>query len=190
VIEEVGKGAKSFLKLNFDFPSFQEHFPKQWLKDITPAELLKAGFQKVDPITYKKTFSGVIELEIRISRKRGKSYTWIFKEENFNVMLTELKEIKTFLDKKAEEIYMRVRAPKSVKKRLYGGHGLYTQTHLKDIARITNTVYGMKKKFFGKYKDFLSVNEHIWLKRQFLEKVFSSLTPVRPHATCISILIS
>lgn len=162
MLEEVSNGSKSFIKLNFDFPSFHCHFPEDWLRYITPSELKKAGFQKVDPITYRKSFSDIVELKIVVSRKSGKSYAWNMNEEKIKVMLGELESIKTYLDRQAERHYDLVRSPKNRKKFLCD-ESYATECMMKTVTA-TNTAHKMKKAFMEKYSDFLNFNSHYYLQ--------------------------
>lgn len=170
MLGEIKEGQKSFLKINFDFPSFKEHFPKEWLRDITRSELLKTGFQQINKTTYKKSFSDLLVLEIVISRKIGKHYQWTMNEKSFNVMLAELRHIKTYLDKNAEEIYKLIRSPKAKKEQLYSE--LFMTEYMKKIATITNLVHKKKNDFFEKYEDFIGVNCNIAITMPTFRKQF------------------
>lgn len=158
------------IKLNFDFPSFRDSFPKEWLRYITPSELRKAGFEETNSEetgstkTFKKSFADVVALEITSSRKKdGKRYCWSMNEENFKIMLSELEEIKEYLDKEAEEVFLLSRSSRSGVLNL--SHDEYLQSgYMQKILRATKTVHKMKNDFMNKYAGFTGINSNFQIQ--------------------------
>lgn len=158
------------IKLNFDYPSFRDSFPKEWLSFITPSELRKAGFEEIDSEEtdstkrFRKSFSDIITLDIKTSRKKdGKSYCWSINEENFKIMISEIEEIKDYLDKQAKEIYYFSR--KSRSNVFEDSFEDYLQSDYMQMVRTaTETSNEMKKAFAEKYAGFSEMNNDIQIK--------------------------
>ncbi len=158
------------IKLNFDFPSFRDSFPKEWLRYITPSEVRKAGFEKTaseetgSTKTFRKSFSDVVSLEITTSRKKGeKRYCWSMNEENFKTMLSELEAIKEYLDKEAKGIALLARSSRS--SILDDSYDDYRQSeYMQKITKATNTVAQMKKDFRNKYNEFMTFNSDVQIQ--------------------------
>jgi hypothetical protein len=97
---------KNLRELTIDTSAFETCFSEDWLKLITPSILQKTGFKKIDNETYNKSFSHVLELKINIINDNFKTYIWTMNEKPFEKMCDKLESIKTYVDKKAEELYL------------------------------------------------------------------------------------
>ena len=139
-----GKG-KNLRELTIDTSTFETCFSEDWLKLITPSILQKTGFKKIDKETYNKSFSHVLELKINIINDNFKTYIWTMNEKPFEKMCDKLESIKTYVDKKAEELYLVTVLGQNREKPL----------NPKDILA------GFSKKkqnFYNKYHKFIDIN--------------------------------
>jgi len=151
------------LRINFDYPIGFRPFPKQVLKDITPKALIKEGFKRVSKSEYKKNFSGVLELSIEISRRRGKSFNWEMKEDNFKEMIQNFKAIKISLNKKARDIVGLMEKIRDPNIENTQSSKLHKEIMTKMFTE-TNDVQKMREAFFGKYHEFFEINSDFLIK--------------------------
>lgn len=139
-----GKG-KNLRELTIDTSTFETYFSKDWVKLITPSMLQKAGFKKIDNETYNKSFSHLLELKINIINENLKTFIWTMNEKPFEKMCDKLESIKTYVDKKAEELYLVTVL----------GQKLRNPLNPEDILA------GFSKKkqnFYKKYHEFIDIN--------------------------------
>ena len=139
------------IKINFDFTTFKNSFPKDWSKDITPSELIEHGYQQIDKTTFVKSYSNILESRITISEKGYKFYDWVMNNDKFKSMLTELKGVRTALDDASREIFMKLRIKGEEKDNQF-------KANLNDTVKATNAICKMKHDFLEKYNDFIEIN--------------------------------
>ena len=136
---------KNLRELSIDTSTFETCFSEDWLKLITPSILQKTGFKKIDNETYNKSFSHVLELKINIINDNFKTYIWTMNEKPFEKMCDKLESIKTYVDKKAEELYLVTVLGRK----------------LKNPLNPPDILAGFSKKkqnFYNKYHKFFDIN--------------------------------
>jgi len=136
---------KNLREVSIDISTFDTIFAEDWLKFITPSILKKYGFEKNDNKTYERSFSHLLELKINIIAENLKTYIWTMNEINFKKMCGKLESIKTYVDKKAEELYLLTVL------------GRKRKTLLNPEAILVG--FSKKKRnFYKKYHEFIDIN--------------------------------
>ena len=187
MLRSVKIGGRLFVNLDYDYAFFPKRFPKNWVRQITPAKLRRKGFKKIHGELFEKTFSDVVKLTVGIPKRADirKSYIWTLNEQGFQKMINDLKVIQEHFDNRAQELYNRfvVRedeedksinrvklVDESVRKVLASKAGMQEfqrewlgirakkERFMEEVLAARDAGYKMKSGFLRKYRGFLDLS--------------------------------